>query len=105
MQGVSLHSAPGLDETSEEEKMKKIIAITTIVSMLLALTACGNYRFVDSHWEFNYAYITFPDGTVKEVEVVRWAEDSQSVTIEASDGQVYSVSYYHVIMTKERVEE
>lgn len=84
--------------------MKKVIAITIIVSILLALTAC-NYRMIDSHWEFNYAYITFPDGSVKEVEVEQWTEDSQSVTIEASDGQVYSVSYYHVMMTKERMEE
>ena len=81
--------------------MKKVIAL--MIVMLLLLTGC-NYKFVDTNWTFNYAYITFPDGSIKEVEVKKWAEDSTSITIQSRDGNIYCVSMHNCVLTRDQWE-
>lgn len=77
--------------------MKKVIAL--VIVLLFLLTGC-NYRMIDTHWTFNYAYITFPDGHIEEVEVEEWTEDATSITIESKDGNIYCVSMHNCLLTK-----
>lgn len=84
--------------------MKKILGIILIVAMIFCFTGC-NMKLLDTDYHFNYAYITMPDGSVIEVNVNKWVEDSNSITIESDAGQVYSVSYHNCLMTKNKWEK
>ena len=80
-----------------------VVVLTVILVVALIATAC-NYNIVDTKWTFNYAYITFPDGHIEEVEVKSWAEDQTSVTITAKDDNIYCVSMHNCLLTKDRWE-
>lgn len=83
--------------------MKKILCVLLVIVMIFSLTAC-NYNLIDTSWDFNYAYITMPNGEIVEVTINSWTEDENSVTIKGDDGQVYSVSYHNCLLTKEKWE-
>ena len=63
--------------------MKKLIVIAA-ASML---AGCGNMDIVDWHWNFPYAIVATPDGTIMEVEVKRWHDfdSSDMIQIETPD--------------------
>ena len=82
---------------------KKILCIILGIIMILSMCAC-NYNFFDTSWDFQYAYLTLPDGSIKEVEIDSWSEDSTSVTIKSEDGNIYCVSMMNCFMTKEKWE-
>ena len=84
--------------------MKKLISTVLLIAVMLVFVACKNYTLIDTKWEFNYAYIFMSNGEVYEVEIDRWTEDANSVTIQAKDGQVYSVGYHNCMLTKNRWE-
>lgn len=79
--------------------MKKILAIVISILMIFAFTAC-NYKFVDTKWDFNVAYINYGD-RVEKVYIDKWSEDSTSFTIETKDGRVICTHQMNVVMVKE----
>lgn len=84
--------------------MKKIsILIAILMVLMVCLTACGNYDFIDGSWKFTRALIEIPGGDVIEVQVESWtdSEDGEQITIKTSGGQVYLVSANNCIMMKE----
>lgn len=83
--------------------MKKIVLLfVVLVALMVCLTACGNYNFLDGSWKFARALIELPGGDVIEVQVESWndSEDGEQLTIHASDGQVYLVSANNCVMMK-----
>jgi len=86
--------------------MKRIILSLVlsliIVASVFTLTGC-NYNVLDTNWNFKYAYISFQDGTVKEVELKSWTEDDTSITLQGKDGKAYCTSFVNVVLSEERI--
>lgn len=86
---------------------KKSIAITAaiivmVVCLLLTFVGC-NKQLIDTNQKFDYAYLSFGDGTVKKVEIKSWTdfEDGDQIQITAKDGTVYLAHSLNCILVKE----
>lgn len=83
---------------------KKIIAgICSIFSCLL-LCSCGNKDMFDTNYTYDTAIISWPDGTIKTIEIKQWTdyEDGEQFQIVAEDGTIYLVSSYNCVLIKEK---
>lgn len=82
--------------------MKRIIAIILLAVMVLTLVSC-NYQVIDLNYKFDYAYISYGDGTVEKVEVASWRdyEEGDQIQITAKDGTVYLVHSENCVLVKE----
>lgn len=82
--------------------MKRIIALLIFICITLALVSC-NYQVVDFNYNFDYAYISYGDGTVKKVEVASWRdyEDGEQIQVTDTDGNIYLVSSFNCVLVKE----
>ena len=85
------------------KKMKKIIAVFLLILALISLISCGNKDMFDTVYTFDYAIVSFPDGSTKTIEIEKWTdyEDGEQLQITAEDGTVYLVSSYNCILVKE----
>jgi len=88
--------------------MKKTILIIVLLGLIFlgvigALSSC-NYQMADFNYEFDYAYISFGDGTVKKVEIRSWRdyEDGEQIQVTDTDGNVYLVSSFNCVLVKEK---
>jgi len=77
-------------------KRKIFIVLTTL--LILLLTAC-NKQIFDTTWNFDYAYIKMPDGSVIQGKVDSWDDfdDSDAVQIKIN-GVTYLTHYCNVVM-------
>lgn len=82
--------------------MKKIIAIIMLACMMLLLASC-NYQMVDLNYKFDYAYISYGDGTVEKVEIASWRdyEEGDQIQVTSTDGTVYLVHSENCVLVKE----
>ncbi len=81
--------------------MKKVIIIVAIVCVMLAiLCACGNKDIWDTNYSYDYAIVSWPDGTVKEIEIKQWTdyEDGEQIQIKDTDGNIYLVSSFNCVL-------
>ena len=88
--------------------MKRIIAAIITLVMVLALmvftlSACGNRDMFDTVYTYDYAIISFPDGTSEKIEIKQWRdyEDGEQVQITAEDGTVYLVNSVNCVLVRE----
>ena len=53
---------------------KKVVVglILLIVFVMIFLTGCGNKRWIDFQYTFNYAYIELPNGEIVDGKVEDW---------------------------------
>lgn len=66
------------------------------VQMIMPFT--GNKAVIDTHYRFDHAEISMPDGTVVSGKVTQWMDyEGDSVQIEI-DGKVYLTHYSRVVM-------
>ena len=68
--------------------MTRCLTILTAALMALMLTACGNRSLLDTHYNFDYAMISMPDGTVVEGKVDTWHDFQQSDQLQVTIGGV-----------------
>lgn len=81
--------------------MKKIFALVLVVLMLTSLTACGNYDAFDTVYTYDYAIVTFPDGTTQTIELEQWTDyEGEQIQITAKDGTVYLVNSVNCVLVK-----
>ena len=83
--------------------MKNIIAAIIMIVMVFTLTACGNMDMFDTVYTYDYAIISFPDGTSDKIEIKQWTdyEDGEQIQITAKDGTVYLVSSFNCVLVRE----
>ena len=83
--------------------MKKIIIAIMALIMMLAFAACGNKDLFDTVYSYDYAIISFPDGSVEKVEIKQWTdyEDGDQLQITAKDGTIYLVHSHNCVLVKE----
>ena len=79
--------------------MKKTLLALMLLCALLMLCSCGNRSLLDTHYNFDYAMIAMPDGTVVEGKVDSWRDyedgDQLQVTI---DGVTYLTHSTNVVL-------
>lgn len=82
--------------------MKKVIAIIAVVCILFAMVACGNKDLFDTVYTYDYAIISFPDGTTEKIEIKQWRdyEDGEQLQITAKDGTIYLVSSVNCVLVR-----
>ena len=79
--------------------MKKILAVIVALILLVSFCSC-NYKFVDTKWDFNKAYVTYGDKTV-EYDITSWTEDETTFTITCKDGTIICSSQVNIVLVKE----
>lgn len=77
--------------------------ILYMILLLVLLVGC-NRQIIDFNYKFNKAYIKWPDGTSKTVDVKKWADYNNSDTVQIIDnnGNVYLTHYANVVLTYEK---
>ena len=83
-------------------KLRKLL-IGTFVSILLAvsLTSCNKMVF-DVTYQFNYAYVVWPDGHSEKLKIKAWADyDGEQIQIQLGNGNVYLFSSVNCVLGKE----
>lgn len=79
--------------------MKKILIGTCIV---LGLSGCGNMNVFDTNYTFNKAYVRWPDGTVKVIDIKQWSDyEGGQIQIISKDGNVYRVNSVNSVLVHE----
>ena len=77
------------------------IFLLVILVCTIFLTAC-NYSMLDTVWEYDYALVGFPDGTVEKIEIEQWLDyDGEQLQIVGEDGDAYLVSSFNTVLVKE----
>ena len=78
--------------------MKKILAITLIMIMMVSLVGCGNQQIFDTTYKFDYAIIELPNGKIVEGKIDRWKDyDGQQIQIKI-DGVTYLTHSENIVM-------
>ena len=81
---------------------KKIVTGICAVLLCVGLCSCGNKDLWDTNYTYDTAIISWPDGTVKTVEIKQWRDyDGEQLQIIAKDGTIYLVSSYNCVLIKE----
>jgi hypothetical protein len=83
--------------------MKKIIAMLLVLVMVVGLLAgCGNQDMWDTEHTFDYALVSFPDGSVQRIEIKQWCTyDGEQIQVTAEDGTVYLFSSINAVLVHE----
>ena len=59
----------------------------------------GNKKIVDTAFSYNYADVYLPDGSVKTIEIDKWADyEGEQIQIWAKDGNRYLISSFNTIL-------
>lgn len=71
------------------------------VFMLFALTGCGTYSVIDMSWDYDYAYISLPNGDVVEGKIQEWKdfEDGDQIQVKI-DGVTYLTDTTRAVLVK-----
>ncbi len=79
-----------------------MFVVVMVICLLLTFASCNKQMF-DTAYNFNYAYISFGDGTVKKIEIQSWTdfEDGDQIQITAKDGTTYLAHSLNCILVKE----
>ena len=83
----------------KENKMKKIFIAVCIV---LGLSGCGNMDMFDTNFTFNKAYVHWPDGTMKVIDIKQWSDYAgEQIQIIGKDGNIYLVNSVNSVLVRE----
>jgi major membrane immunogen (membrane-anchored lipoprotein) len=79
---------------------KTVILIIAILMMALTLVGCGNKDLFDTVRTYDYALVSFPDGTSEKIEIKQWRdyEDGEQIQIIAKDGNIYLVNSVNCVL-------
>ena len=88
------------------KKLIPIIALACILIILLCIAvnlASCNYQMIDLTYQFDYAYISYGDGTVTKVKIASWRdfEDGDQIQVTGTDGTTYLVHSENCVLVKE----
>lgn len=63
------------------------LLVTVFIIVFFTFTGC-NMQLVDTTWDFNYAYVVWPDGTTEKLVIKSWTdfEDGDQIQIKTDRG-------------------
>ena len=79
--------------------MKKIIAITLMVAVIMLCATGCNSKSNTLPSKYEYAYVSLPNGYIVEVELKDFYRYKNHIMILGQDGAFYSVGYNNCILT------
>ena len=82
--------------------MKKVIITTLIFCSLLTMSGC-NQQIIDLTYKFDYALVSFPDGSSEKIKIRSWTDfgDGDQIQITAEDGTTYLFHSENIVLVKE----
>lgn len=86
--------------------MKKLIALTLITAILLScvfiFSSC-NKQLLDTTYNFDYAYVVWPDGTAEKLAIKSWLDfpDGEQIQIKTTEGHVYLFHVSNCVLADE----
>lgn len=81
------------------ENMKKLIVLACIA---IGLAGCGNLDMFDTNYTFHKAYIRWPDGTMKVIEIKQWCDyEGEQLQIIGKDGKIYLVNSVNTVLVRD----
>lgn len=72
--------------------MRKLLVILVTLLIMCILTSC-NYAVMDTKFQFDYAIIRLPNGTVIEGKIIQWKDyEGEQLQLVLEDGNTYLVN-------------
>lgn len=73
--------------------MKKLLSLilvaVVLVGCMIIFSSC-NKQIFDTTYNFNYAYVVWPDGTSEKISIKSWKDyEGEQIQIKTEDGDVY----------------
>lgn len=69
----------------EINKMKKVICIIVIISLLFILTGCGNHSIGFGNYQFNKIHVSDCSGNCIDLTVLKWYEDETGIEVDTEE--------------------
>lgn len=82
--------------------MKKLVLLVLTAVLAVTLCSCGNMDMFDTNYTYDYAIVSFPDGSVQTIEIDQWTDyEGEQIQIIAKDGTIYLVNSVNCILINE----
>ena len=83
--------------------MKKVTAVILLVLMLCTTLISCNKQILDTTYNFDYAYVVWPDGTAEKLSIKSWLDfpDGEQIQIKTTDGPVYLFHVSNCVLADE----
>lgn len=82
--------------------MKKLVLLVLTALLAVMLCSCGNMDMFDTNYTYDYAIVSFPDGSVQTIEIDQWTDyEGEQIQIIAKDGTIYLVNSVNCILINE----
>lgn len=82
--------------------MKKFIALTSLVLVMIILLASCNKQLIDVTYSYNRAIISLPDGTVVDGKISSWTDYADGDQIQVKiDDKTYLVHSSNIVLISE----
>ena len=79
--------------------MKRKIFACLILTIVLLFVGCGNMKFIDTTWTFDYAYVELPNGGCIEGHVEEWQDFTGSDVVQVKvNGETILTHYSNVVL-------
>lgn len=78
--------------------MKRIFAVILIALVIIGVLVGCNYNPVDLKYNFSYAQIAMPDGTVVSGEVKNWTDYENGDEVQITIGTVTYLTHYENVV-------
>lgn len=86
--------------------MKKAILIIMLLLSMAVFCSCGNYELATADmFEFDYAQISMPDGSIVAGDVQKWSELGTGVIVVCIDDTTYATHAENIAMIANGKEE
>lgn len=80
--------------------MKKIIVCAILFVLVVAVLCSCNMQIMDITYNFDYAYVALPNGTVVEGKVDSWKDYESDAIQVVIKGKTYVTHYSNVVLVK-----
>jgi len=78
--------------------MRKLLVIIVTFLIMCVLTSC-NYDIMDTKFQYDYAIIRLPNGTIIEGKIIQWRDfDGEQLQVTLEDGNTYLVNSFYTTL-------
>lgn len=84
-------------------KKLKMLALAAVAVLSMMLASCGNYMMFDTEYTFDYAIVSFPDGSSRKIDIQSWTDyEGEQIQIVDTEGNVYLINSVNCVLVKEK---
>lgn len=78
--------------------MHKLFVVFVTLLIMCILTSC-NYGIMDMKYQYDYAIIQLPNGTVIEGKIIQWRDyEGEQLQLVLEDGNTYLVNSFYTTL-------